>query len=111
MPNSQWTLLTRQCLALAQCDLIFSCAAALRPPVSSGDCPLNNGQFRPVSTHTHKLTFLRDPSVANVCEYTNIVEDIVTGPAVANDNGGVKGQPDTVHFVIKTLSEKIAGFL
>ena len=109
MPNSQWTLLTRQCLALAQCDLIFSCAAALRPSVSSGDCPLNNGQFRPVLTHTHKLTFLRDPSVANVCEYTNI--DIVTGPAVANDNGGVKGQPDTMHFVIKTLSEKIAGFL
>ena len=95
-------------------DLIFSCAA-LSPSVSSGHCPLNNGQFRPPPIHLHRLTFPwgfpRDSAVATICEETTIIEDIVRGSALANDNSAVKGQPDTMHFVIKTFSKKIVRIL
>ena len=49
--------------------------------------------------------------MATICEETNIFEDIVGGSALADDNSAVKGQPDTMHFVIKTLSKNIVGIL
>ena len=95
-------------------DLIFSCAA-LSPSVSSGHCPLNNGQFRPPPIHLHKLTFPwgfpRDPPVATICEETNIFEDIVWGSAEDGDNSAVKERPDTMLFVIKTFSKNIVVIL
>ena len=45
--------------------------------------------------------------MGTICEETNIFEDIVKGSALADDNSAVKGQPDTMHFVIKTFSKKI----